>query len=174
MGSLSLLQGIFPTQGSNPGLPHCRRILNQLSHKGTHHAGFGRERCRACPTLPPTNCYIMWPSLQLGLFFFLPPSLLSYLREIEGPSTPTCILGFRPFPPVINVPRAFENLSQSWKLQPATRVCTRGDCIFFFFPCQTRISRYGNEQAWRFEIARIGRKLRLGSGTSKRTPPPFF
>ena len=34
MGSLSLLQGIFPTQGSNPGLPHCRRILYQLSHKG--------------------------------------------------------------------------------------------------------------------------------------------
>ena len=35
MGSLSLLQGIFPTQGSNPGLPHCRRILYQLSHKGS-------------------------------------------------------------------------------------------------------------------------------------------
>ena len=34
MGSLSLLQGIFSTQGSNPGLPHCRRILYQLSHKG--------------------------------------------------------------------------------------------------------------------------------------------
>ena len=33
--SLSLLQGIFPTQGLNPGLPHCRRILYQLSHKGT-------------------------------------------------------------------------------------------------------------------------------------------
>ena len=27
VGSCSLLQGIFPTQGSNPGLPHCRRIL---------------------------------------------------------------------------------------------------------------------------------------------------
>ena len=27
--------GIFPTQGSNPGLPHCRRILYQLSHKGS-------------------------------------------------------------------------------------------------------------------------------------------
>ena len=26
-GSLSLLQGIFPIQGSNPGLPHCRWIL---------------------------------------------------------------------------------------------------------------------------------------------------
>ena len=31
--SLSLLQGIFATQGSNPGLPHCRWILYQLSHK---------------------------------------------------------------------------------------------------------------------------------------------
>ena len=35
MSSLSLLQGIFPTQGSNPGLPHCRRILYQLSHQGS-------------------------------------------------------------------------------------------------------------------------------------------
>ena len=35
VGSLSLLQGIFPTKGSNPGLPHCRRILYQLSHKGS-------------------------------------------------------------------------------------------------------------------------------------------
>ena len=35
MGSLSLLGGIFPSQGSNPGLPHCRQILYQLSHKGS-------------------------------------------------------------------------------------------------------------------------------------------
>ena len=35
MGSLSLLQGISPTQGLNPGLLHCRRILYQLSHKGS-------------------------------------------------------------------------------------------------------------------------------------------
>ena len=33
VGSLSLLQGIFQTHGSNPGLPHCRQILYQLSHK---------------------------------------------------------------------------------------------------------------------------------------------
>ena len=25
----------FPMQGSNPGLPHCRQILYQLSHKGS-------------------------------------------------------------------------------------------------------------------------------------------
>ena len=35
VGSLSLLQGIFPTQELNPGLPHCRRIIYQLSHKGS-------------------------------------------------------------------------------------------------------------------------------------------
>ena len=35
VGSLSLLQGIFPTQGSNPGLPHCRLILHQLNHQGS-------------------------------------------------------------------------------------------------------------------------------------------
>ena len=35
MGSLSLLQGIFPTQGWNPGLPPCRQILYWLSHEGS-------------------------------------------------------------------------------------------------------------------------------------------
>ena len=33
VSSLSLLQGIFPTQGANPGLWQCRRILYQLSHR---------------------------------------------------------------------------------------------------------------------------------------------
>ena len=33
VGSLSLLQGIFPTQGLNPGLLHCRRILYQLNYQ---------------------------------------------------------------------------------------------------------------------------------------------
>ena len=35
VGSLSFLQGIFLTQGSNPGLLHCRRVLYQLSHQGS-------------------------------------------------------------------------------------------------------------------------------------------
>ena len=33
VGSFSLLQGIFPTQGSNSGLPHCKQILYQLNHE---------------------------------------------------------------------------------------------------------------------------------------------
>ena len=35
VGSLSLLQEIFLTQESNPGLQHCRQILYQLSYKGS-------------------------------------------------------------------------------------------------------------------------------------------
>ena len=35
VGNHSLLQGIFPTQGSNPGLQHCRWILYHLSHQGS-------------------------------------------------------------------------------------------------------------------------------------------
>ena len=35
VGCYALLQDIFPTQGSNPGLPNCRRILYHLSHKGS-------------------------------------------------------------------------------------------------------------------------------------------
>ena len=47
MDSLSLLQGIFPTQESNPGLLHCRRILYQLSHKESpFHAKMGTIRDR--------------------------------------------------------------------------------------------------------------------------------
>ena len=35
VGSLSLLRGIFPTQGWNPGLPHCRWVFYQLNHQGS-------------------------------------------------------------------------------------------------------------------------------------------
>ena len=36
VGSLSLLQGIFPTQESNQSLLHCRQILYQLSYQGSN------------------------------------------------------------------------------------------------------------------------------------------
>ena len=47
VGSLSLLQRIFPIQGLNPGLPHCRRILYQLSHKGSPFQGNWRVKWNA-------------------------------------------------------------------------------------------------------------------------------
>ena len=34
VGCHFLLQGFFPTQGLNPGLPHCRQKLYHLSHQG--------------------------------------------------------------------------------------------------------------------------------------------
>ena len=42
VGSLFLLQGIFPTQGSNPGIPHCGEILYQLSPKEAQEYGSGQ------------------------------------------------------------------------------------------------------------------------------------
>ena len=35
LGWVPILQGIFPTQASNPGLLHCRQILYRLSHQGS-------------------------------------------------------------------------------------------------------------------------------------------
>ena len=46
--SHSLLQGIFSTQGLNPGLPHCRRILYPLSHQGSPFSSKG-EKLTAFP-----------------------------------------------------------------------------------------------------------------------------
>ena len=47
VGSCSLLQGIFPTQGLNPGLLHCRQILYQLSHQRSlvYIWGLTEKRC---------------------------------------------------------------------------------------------------------------------------------
>ena len=61
MGSLSFLQGIFPTQRFNPGLLHCRQILYQLSYQGSPK---GEERL----------VLLAFPSLEL-------PFLLQFWRK---------------------------------------------------------------------------------------------
>ena len=43
VGSRSLLQGVLPTQGWNPGLLHCRQILYQLNHQGSPELLTGRH-----------------------------------------------------------------------------------------------------------------------------------
>ena len=58
VGSLSLLQGILPTQGENTGFPHCRQILYQLSHKGG-------PRILEWVTYPLSS-RSCWPRNQLG------------------------------------------------------------------------------------------------------------
>ena len=66
VGSLSLLQGIFPTQGSKSGLPHCRQILYQLSHREA------QEYWSGWPIPPPGD--LPNPGIQ--------PSLLHYRQTL--------------------------------------------------------------------------------------------
>ena len=55
VGSRSLLQGIFPTQGSNPGLPRCRRTLHQLRPLKRTEGG-SQLRAGTAQTLPRDGC----------------------------------------------------------------------------------------------------------------------
>ena len=68
VGSLSLLQGIFPTQGSNPGIPHCRWILYQLSHKGSPRVLSVQfsSVTQLCPTLWPHELQHARPHCQFS------------------------------------------------------------------------------------------------------------
>ena len=52
VGCHALFQGIFPTQGLNPGLPHCRRILYHLGH----------QRSNMEVSQKTKNRIIIWPS----------------------------------------------------------------------------------------------------------------
>ena len=57
VSNLSLLQGIFPTQRLNPGLPHCRQVPYCLSHQGSPSDTISSVRLLSCPTLcDPMDC----------------------------------------------------------------------------------------------------------------------
>ena len=78
VGSLSLLQEVFPSQGSNPGLPHCRQILHHMSHQGspfyTWYCIYANVTFSIRPTLSFPSCVhkstfyvcISTPALQTG------------------------------------------------------------------------------------------------------------
>ena len=51
VGSCYLLQGISPTQGWNPGIPHCRQILYQLSYQGSPVPAKGDGKCPCCSVI---------------------------------------------------------------------------------------------------------------------------
>ena len=72
VGSLFLLQGIFPTQRPKPAFPHCRRILCQLTHRGSP----GILEWGACPfsrgSSRPRN-QLGSPALQEGSLPADPP-----------------------------------------------------------------------------------------------------
>ena len=88
VGNLSLPQGIFPTQGSNPGLPHCRRILYHLGHKGSPRIlewvayPFSREsslpRNRTGVSFTAGGFFTSW-TIREALFHCAPASQLFWL-----------------------------------------------------------------------------------------------
>ena len=91
---LSLLQGIFPTQGLNPGLPHCRQIY-QLNHKGSpgipelvaypFSSGSSRSRNRTRVSCIAGKFFINWAIKEA----------LIYLNFIKENSTTLYVLFLR-------------------------------------------------------------------------------
>ena len=59
VGSLPLFQGIFPTQGENPGLLHCRQILYHLSHQESSERSVAPTEIGAA-----TNGRVRWQESQ--------------------------------------------------------------------------------------------------------------
>ena len=70
VGCHFLLQGIFPTQGLNPGLPHCRQVLYRLRHRGVYRfTGIGYNLAATPPpslpitVLNPSEVSMCWTSI---------------------------------------------------------------------------------------------------------------
>ena len=80
VGSCSLLQGISPTQGLNPGLPHCRWVLYQLSHQGSPRILEWVAYPFSIGSSPPRN-WTGSPSLQVNS---LPTELLGKPHRHKG------------------------------------------------------------------------------------------
>ena len=78
VGSLSLLQGIVPIQGLNPGLPHCRRILYHLSHQGSPSESVYiyplRLQPSSHPSIPPFYVITEGPWFLVALGFGFCPT----------------------------------------------------------------------------------------------------
>ena len=87
VSSLSLLQGIFPTQGLNPGLLYCGRILYQLSHQGSPSywvSTFIPLVCQAqlyVYAFPEIVLLISWKFIAtIGFLFICPTDSFSFVR----------------------------------------------------------------------------------------------
>ena len=69
VGCHALLQGIFPSQGLSPGLPHCRRILYCLSHGESESETAAQSSLTLCD---PMDCSLPGSSIH-GIFQASPP-----------------------------------------------------------------------------------------------------
>ena len=86
VGCYFLLQGLFLTQGSNPGLLHCMQILYQLSHEGSQSHRYWVWQNKFCHSHQPRKCsnLLKWPKAFSHQFKFEPYSLFSnFSRKIK-------------------------------------------------------------------------------------------
>ena len=104
MGSHSLLQGIVSTQGSNPGLLHCKQILYHLSHQDQF-----SSVTQSCLTLcNPMDCSM--PGFPVH--HQLPELAQSHVHQVIDAIQPSHPLS-SPFPPAFYLSsiRGFSNKS---------------------------------------------------------------
>ena len=103
VGCHAFLQGIFPTQGLNPGLPHCMQILYCLSFPNRE-VLFGlsvqfSSVTRSCPTLcDPMN----HSTLGLPVHHQLPEFTQAHIHRVSDTIQPSHPLSY-PFPPALNL-----------------------------------------------------------------------
>ena len=86
VGIHSLLQGIFPAQGSNLGLLHCRQILNHLSHQGSNSLSIYIQIDRQTDRYFFKVSYMIIAHYHLfPMNFFSPfPEIVIFMRSIIG------------------------------------------------------------------------------------------
>ena len=83
MGSHSLLQEVFPTQGLNLGLLHCRQILYHLSHQGEEQRAGQDPLCSAALGLGPIPLRLMAPEPTTQKENWVPLGMLIFLIELN-------------------------------------------------------------------------------------------
>ena len=109
VGCHTLLQGIFPTQGSNPGFPYCRQILYQLSYQGNpfiYSVQFSSVT-QSCPTLcDPMN----HSTPGLPVHHHLPEFTQTHVHRVSDAIQPSHPLS-SPSPPAPN-PSQHQSLLQ--------------------------------------------------------------
>ena len=91
VGCHFLLQGIFPTQGSKPGLLHCRQTLYRLSHQGSPINAWDAPKSQECHSLISllmnhwntlsSVFQILYWIFQILLSFFTEVRLFQFCRE---------------------------------------------------------------------------------------------
>ena len=89
--SLSLLQGIFPTQGLNPGLSHCRWILYQLTHQGSPPRTWRVDKSSLNKQMNNVLYYVLWElHLKPGKWKWLTESLIVLRGTQKIKINPNC------------------------------------------------------------------------------------